>query len=71
MNRVIDRANVPEEKFDVLNAIMAYEEGGLSRKKTIELFQVLVNTGQILHLQGSYGRMAKALIDQGLVIAKR
>jgi hypothetical protein len=56
--------------YDLIGAIIAYETGELSRVDTIEMFQILVNTGQAWTLQGHYGRTAQALIDQGLVIAK-
>jgi hypothetical protein len=58
-----------EKNMSVVDAIMAFENGSLSRIKTVELFQVLVNTGQAWTLQGSYGRQAQAMIDQGLVTA--
>jgi hypothetical protein len=63
-------AQACEAKLDVAGALIEFENGSLSRIKTIELFQILVNTGQAWTLQGSYGRQAKALIDQGLVTAK-
>ena len=50
-----------------LDAIIAYEEGKLSRKETLALFQDLINTGLAWHLQGSYGLTARRLIDAGLL----
>ena len=51
----------------MIDKIIAYEQGELSEDEIIELFQDLVNTGMAWRLQGHYGRMAKYLIDSGLV----
>lgn len=53
--------------MDYVTKIMAYEAGELSYDEMIELFQYLVNTGIINHLQGSYGRWAQELIEEGLI----
>lgn len=45
--------------------IIAYEEGELSFQDTVIMFGVLVRNGSAWTLQGSYGRMARALIDMG------
>lgn len=50
-----------------IESIIAFEEGELSERETIELFQRLVDSGLAWSLQGSYGRIATALIDQGLI----
>jgi len=55
------------KKQDIVGNIMAYESGELSDKDTIKMFQRMVDTGQVWGLQGSYGRTANALIEQGLV----
>lgn len=55
------------ETFDLVGAIIDFENGDLDDDATIELFQHLVDTGQAWTLQGSYGRAARALIDQGYV----
>lgn len=55
------------KKFDLVGNIIAYESGELEDKEVLELFSVLIKTGQAFSLQGSYGRMASNLIDAGLI----
>ena len=57
------------KELDFIGRIIEYESGWLGESSTIELFQHLVDTGLAWQLQGNYGRMAKALIDAGLVVA--
>jgi hypothetical protein len=52
---------------DLVSQIMAYEDGQMSEDETIEFFQQLVNSGLAWQLQGSYGRMAKAMLDAGVI----
>ena len=54
-------------KYDVVGQIMAFEEGDLDEDGIRILFQHLVDTGLAWKLQGSYGRMARALIEAGEV----
>lgn len=53
------------ERFDRVGFIMAYECGELEEDAVIEGFQHLINDGTVWSLQGSYGRMAAALIEAG------
>lgn len=47
--------------------IVAYESGALDEDEAVQLFQDLLDTGFIYHLQGCYHRTLAALIRAGLV----
>ena len=51
--------------IDEVGMIMDYESGQLDDDGIIKLFQHLIDTGKAWSLQGSYGRTAQALIDNG------
>ena len=53
--------------LDLTDRIIAYELGEMDEDEIVDLFQDLVNRGLAWQLQGSYGRMAARLIDEGLV----
>lgn len=53
--------------YDVVEAILRYEDGRMTEEEVVEMFQVLVSTGMIGSLQGSYQRTAGDLIRAGLV----
>ena len=51
--------------MNITNDIIRYEDGELTHEETVALFQELLDTGMIDHLQGSYHRMARILLDAG------
>jgi hypothetical protein len=57
-------------RFNVVDHIIAYENGSLDFDETVELFQHLVDSGLAWELQGAYGRMAVSLIEQGYITRK-
>lgn len=57
--------------MDLVDKIMAYEDGEMdSNEEIIAFFQELIDSGLAWSLQGSYGRMAAALIKAGHCKAK-
>jgi len=59
-----------EKPYDMIGRIIEFEQGELEEDSILELFQHLVDTGHAWTLQGSYGRMAKNLIEAGLISAR-
>jgi hypothetical protein len=57
-------------KFNELNSIIAYEQGELRGNEVLRLFSHLIKNGKAWSLQGSYGRMAGRLIDEGYISAQ-
>lgn len=55
------------ETYNIVDGIMAFEDGSASNKENIELFSHLVKSGMAYKLQGSYGRVADALISDGIL----
>jgi hypothetical protein len=55
------------KKIDLVDMIMQYEEGTLDADGTLVLYAELIKTGKAWQLQGSYGRAAVALIDNGWI----
>lgn len=46
--------------------LIRFEDGSMSEEEAVALFQRLIDSGLVWSLQGSYGRTARALIDNGL-----
>jgi len=60
------------QQHDLIDRISEYESAGdtYDDEEFLELFQDLVATGMIAHLQGSYQRIAHALISVGAIKAE-
>jgi hypothetical protein len=58
----------PEVGFvQLVDQLIAYEEGQLTEDEQIALFQHLIDTGTCWHLEGHYQRVAATLIEAGLI----
>ena len=57
--------------MEILDKIIAYEQGDLTNDETIELFQELVDSGLAWQMGGYYVRRAECLIKQGKIKARR
>lgn len=53
--------------MSILSRLEAYELGELDTLAVIHLFQELVNTGLAWQLQGHYGRVAVAMLSDGVI----
>ena len=53
--------------LDIVDRIMAYEQGDMDQEDMLQFFQELIDTGLAFKLQGHYGRTATRLIEAGLV----
>lgn len=58
-------AEAEAEKYDVVGAIMDFENGEQSARETVELFSHLIQTGTIAGLQGAYHRTAAEMVEMG------
>jgi polyhydroxyalkanoate synthesis regulator phasin len=55
-----------EDKKDVVDKIIKYENGNMTNEETIKFFQELIDSGMAWKLQGHYGRTAVHLLEEGL-----
>ena len=60
--------NDTENEMDQVDKIIAFEQGELDEDGIIELFQELIDSGLVWQLQGSYGRTATFLIENGYCV---
>lgn len=56
---------------NLISKIIEYESGLLNDEQVIDLFQDLVDNGMAWTLQGSYGRMAAYLIEEGSISCRK
>jgi len=52
-----------DNNMELMDRIIAYEEGNIDEVGILLLFAELIKSGMAWSLQGHYGRTAKALID--------
>ena len=58
------------DKHNLVDDMIAFEQGELDEETVLAFFQHLVNTGMAWQLQGFYGRTAQALIEAGAISPK-
>jgi hypothetical protein len=51
---------------DLTERVTRYESGEMEEDEIVAFFQYLIDTGMVWNLQGSYGRTATDLINEGL-----
>ena len=56
---------------DLVDEIASFEDGTMHNSYIPEFFQMLLDTGVIVHLQGNYHRIAQQLLDVGLIHDKK
>lgn len=59
-------APVSNQQYDLVGALLAFEDGEQDEDDFIRLFQYLIDTGLAWTMPGGYGRTAMRLIDDGL-----
>ena len=53
--------------MQLVDQLIAYEEGQITDDEEIALFQHLIDTGECWQLQGHYQRVGATLIEAGLI----
>lgn len=59
--------SLPPSTDELVGLIIKYEEGEMTTDELVDFFALLVKTGYLWHLQGSYGRTAVDLMKAGLI----
>ncbi len=57
--------------MQLVDQLIAYEEGQITHDEEVEFFKHLVETGECWQLQGHYQRVAATLIEAGLIKSPR
>ena len=63
----IDIKAVEIHNRKLIDLIIDYESGQLTHGEIINLFQLLIDTGLLNELQGSYARKARLLMEDGFI----
>ena len=66
----VGTTNEEGNEMDLVDKIIAFEEGSLDFADSLRLFSELTKSGQVWQLQGSYGRDARELIEAGVMDSK-
>ncbi len=53
--------------MELVDQLIAYEEGQFTEDEEVALFQHLIDTGTCWQLQGHYQRVGATLIEAGLI----
>ena len=61
------RAYGKNKNAQLVNQIMDYESGQMNDKQTLKFFSEITKSGLVWQLQGSYGRTAMALVNEGFM----
>ena len=61
-----DISTMDSKDTNMVDKIVRYENGTMDEDETIQFFQELIDSGLAWQLQGSYGRTAKYLIEEGM-----
>ena len=51
--------------YNLIDSINEFEAGSMQETEMVSLFQTLIDTGIVWHLQGMYGVIAARLIQDG------